>query len=67
MKNIAIILARSGSKRIKDKNIKLVAGQPLLFYPIDCAKQVPLIDKIVLSTDSEKNSRKLWYSGYYET
>ena len=54
MKNIAIILARSGSKRIKDKNIKLVAGQPLLFYPIDCAKQVPLIDKIVLSTDSEQ-------------
>ncbi len=54
MKNIAIILARSGSKRIKDKNIKLIAGQPLLSYPIECAKQVPLIDKIVLSTDSQQ-------------
>lgn len=53
MKNIAIILARSGSKRIKDKNIKLVAGRPLLSYPIECAKQSNLVDKVVLSTDSK--------------
>jgi CMP-N-acetylneuraminic acid synthetase/2-polyprenyl-3-methyl-5-hydroxy-6-metoxy-1,4-benzoquinol methylase len=53
MKSVAIILARSGSKRIKDKNIKMVAGQPLFFYPVECAKQVSSIDKVVLSTDSK--------------
>lgn len=34
MKNVAIIPARSGSKRLKDKNIKLLNGKPLLAYSI---------------------------------
>lgn len=53
MKNLAVIPARSGSKRIKHKNIKLVAGYPLLYYQIECAKQVKEIDKIIVSTDSQ--------------
>lgn len=53
MKNLAIIPARSGSKRIKHKNIKLVAGRPLIYYQIECAKKVKEVDKIVVATDSK--------------
>jgi CMP-N-acetylneuraminic acid synthetase/SAM-dependent methyltransferase len=53
MKNIAIIPARSGSKRIRHKNIKLIAGYPLLYYAIRCARNVSEIDKVVVTTDSE--------------
>ena len=51
MRNLAVIPARSGSQRIKHKNIKLVAGHPLMYYQIECAKQVKEIQKIVVATD----------------
>lgn len=54
MKNIAIIPARSGSKGLKDKNIKLLNGKPLLAYTIEAAKESGLFDEIMVSTDSEK-------------
>ena len=53
MKNLAIIPVRSGSQRIKHKNIKLLAGYPLIYYQIDCAKKTKGIDKIVVATDDE--------------
>ena len=55
-KNIiwAIIPARSGSKGIKDKNIKKFLGKPLLEHSINFAKKLKFIDKIILSTDSKK-------------
>jgi len=49
---IAIIPARSGSKRIKDKNIRLLGGKPLMQWAVDTAKQCPSIHRIILSTDS---------------
>lgn len=52
MKSIAIIPARSGSKALKDKNIKELCGKPLLAYSIECAKQSGRFDKIFVSTDS---------------
>lgn len=52
MKNIAIIPARSGSKGLKDKNIKLLHGKPLLAYTIEAAKKSNLFDEIFVSTDS---------------
>ncbi len=52
--NLAIIPARSGSKRIPGKNIKTFAGQPLLAYSIQVAKESGLFDKIIVSTDSEQ-------------
>jgi len=61
MKNLAVIPARSGSQRVKDKNIRLVAGHPLLYYQIICALSVPEIDKLVVSTDS------LQYAGIAES
>jgi len=55
--DIAIIPARSGSKRIKNKNIKLFDGKPLIYYSINAAKKSKLFDRIIVSTDSEKISK----------
>ena len=52
--NIAIIPARGGSKRIKNKNIKKFYGKPIISYAIKCAKDSKLFDKIIVSSDSKK-------------
>lgn len=52
MKKIAIITARSGSKGLKDKNIKELKGKPLLAYTIEAAIQSGLFDVVHVSTDS---------------
>ena len=54
MKNIIFIFARSGSKGLKNKNIKLFCGKPLLYWTIQQAKKIKYFDEIVLSTDSKK-------------
>ena len=54
MESIAIILARSGSKGLKDKNIKLMNGKPLIAYSIEAAKNSGLFDVVHVSTDSQK-------------
>ena len=54
MKHLAVITARSGSKGLKDKNIKLLEGKPLLVYSIEAARQSGKFDCIHVSTDSEK-------------
>lgn len=54
MKSIAVIPARSGSKGLKDKNIKLLNGKPLIWYSIQAAIQSKCFDEIMVSTDSEK-------------
>ncbi len=54
MKNICIIPARKNSKRIKNKNIKLFCGKPLIYYSIDLAKKSKLFDRIIVTTDSLK-------------
>lgn len=54
MKRIAIIPARSGSKGLKDKNIKELNGKPLIAYSIECAMNSRMFDKIFVSTDSQK-------------
>lgn len=54
MQNIAIIPARSGSRGLKDKNIKLLNDIPLMAYSIIAAKEADLFDEIMVSTDSEK-------------
>ena len=54
MRNIAIIPARSGSKRLKDKNLQPILGLSLFLWTIRAAKSSRNIDKIIFSTDSEK-------------
>ncbi|MCI8752409.1 MAG: acylneuraminate cytidylyltransferase family protein [Lachnospiraceae bacterium] len=51
---IAIIPARSGSKGVKDKNIKEICGHPLIYYSISAAKKSGIFDCIHVSTNSEK-------------
>lgn len=53
-KNIAIIPARSGSKRIPNKNIKHFLGKPVIAYSIETAIKTGLFDEIMVSTDSEQ-------------
>jgi len=57
MRNIAIIPARSGSKGLPDKNIKLLCGKPLLCYSIEAALKSNLFDTVHVSTDSEQYAK----------
>ena len=51
---IALIPARSGSKRVPGKNIHPLAGNPLMAYTIASARQSGVFSSIVVSTDSEQ-------------
>lgn len=53
-KNIAIITARGGSKRLKNKNILSFLGKPLIVYSILAAKRTGIFDEVYVSTDSKK-------------
>jgi pseudaminic acid cytidylyltransferase len=54
IKILAIIPARGGSKRIPRKNIKDFAGQPIIKYSIDAAKESDIFDEIMVSTDDRE-------------
>ncbi|XCP85364.1 acylneuraminate cytidylyltransferase family protein [Roseburia hominis] len=54
MNNIAIIPARSGSKGLKDKNIRKLNGVPLIGYSIQAAKVSGKFTHIMVSTDNEQ-------------
>lgn len=57
MNNIlAIIPARSGSKGLKDKNIKLISGKPLIAYTIEAAIKSNAFEEVFVSTDSKEYS-----------
>ena len=51
MKNLCIIPARGGSKRIPRKNIKPFMDKPIMAYSIEAAKTSGLFDEIMVSTD----------------
>lgn len=50
----AFIFARGGSKGIPRKNIRLLAGKPLIAYAIEMAHQSTLIDRVFVSTDDDE-------------
>lgn len=52
MDHLAIIPARSGSKGLKDKNIKCLQGKPLLAYSISAAIESGVFSEVMVSTDS---------------
>lgn len=54
MKILGIILARGGSKRIPNKNRKLLGGKPLFYWSIDSVKNIQTICDVVLSTDDRE-------------
>ncbi len=51
MKNICIIPARGGSKRIPRKNVKPFLGKPIIAYSIEAALRTGLFDVVMVSTD----------------
>ena len=56
---IALVPARSGSERVPQKNIRPLAGHPLLAYAIATAQQSGIADRVVCSTDSENTLETL--------
>jgi CMP-N,N'-diacetyllegionaminic acid synthase len=51
---VALIPARAGSERVPDKNVRPLAGHPLLAYAVATARQAEIFDRVVCSTDSGK-------------
>jgi CMP-N-acetylneuraminic acid synthetase len=54
VKILGIIPARSGSKRLPGKNVRLLAGKPLVSYAIEAALKSSLITDIAVSSDSQE-------------
>lgn len=54
MRNLCIIPARGGSKRIPRKNVRPFLGKPMLAYSIETALHTGLFDEIMVSTDDEE-------------
>ena len=57
MTAIALIPARSGSKRLPNKNIKKLDGKPLMAYTIKAALESKEFDHVICVTDSEKYAK----------
>jgi CMP-N,N'-diacetyllegionaminic acid synthase len=60
---LALIPARSGSKRVKDKNIREIGGMPLISWALALAMNVPEFDRVLLSTDSKDYARIANWAG----
>jgi CMP-N,N'-diacetyllegionaminic acid synthase len=59
---VAFVPARSGSERVPGKNVRVLAGHPLLAYAIETARQSGVFERIVVSTDSEEIAEiARWY------
>ena len=59
---VAFVPARSGSERVPHKNVRPLAGHPLLAYAIETALQSGVCERIVVSTDSEEIAEVArWY------
>lgn len=54
MKNLCIIPARGGSKRIPRKNIKPFMGKPIMAYSIEAALKSGIFDEVMVSTDDDE-------------
>jgi len=60
---VGLIPARSGSKRVPDKNIRPLAGHPVMAYTIAAALQSDIFSSVIVSTDSERYADIARYYG----
>lgn len=60
---LGLIPARGGSKGVPNKNIKMIYGKPLIVWTIERALQSHLLDKVIVSTDSEEIAEAARRSG----
>ena len=51
---VGLITARGGSKGVPRKNVRMLAGKPLIAWTIDSARQARRLDRIIVSTDDEE-------------
>ena len=59
---VAFVPARSGSERVPGKNVRPLAGHPLLAYAIETARQSGVFERVLVSTDSEEIAEVArWY------
>ncbi len=63
MKTLCIIPARGGSKGIPHKNLRVVAGRPLIAWSVDVACEAQLLERVVVSTDDAEIARVARDSG----
>ena len=61
--NVALIPARSGSKRVVNKNISPLDGHPLIAYTITSALESNIFDNVIVSTDSDEIKKVSEYYG----
>lgn len=54
---VGVIPARGGSERLPGKNIRLIAGKPLITYTIEAATQAACLSEVIVSTDDEQIAR----------
>ena len=54
MKVLGVVTARSGSKSIPGKNIRILGGKPLIAHTIDAARESGAFDRLILSSDDEQ-------------
>ena len=54
MKILCTICARSGSKGVKNKNLKLLDGKPLVVHALNQANKINIFEDIIISTDSSR-------------
>jgi CMP-N-acetylneuraminic acid synthetase len=54
MRVLGLVPARGGSKGIPNKNIRLLCGKPLLAYTAESALRATLLERVILSTDSQE-------------
>jgi len=54
---LGIVPARAGSKGIPNKNIKLLAGKPLIVYTVEAAQKSGVFDRLLVSTDGQEIAR----------
>ena len=57
VKRLAIIPARSGSKRVKNKNIRPIKGKKLIINTLEQIKKSKFFSKIHVSTNCKKNKK----------
>lgn len=60
---LGVVFARGGSKGLPRKNIRHLAGKPLIAYAIEAAKAAALIERVIVSTDDEEIARVARYYG----
>ena len=54
---LGLVTARGGSKGLPRKNVKTLAGKPLIAWTVEAAMQSTLLDRVIVSTDDEEISR----------